>query len=64
MMTKDAVTVTVDAISFMKVEDPIKAILEVRCISLSVYRLYSFAFHKDNIWMVLYWYISDDWMAL
>merc|ERR1719145_226805 len=29
MMTKDAVTVTVDAISFMKVEDPIKAILEV-----------------------------------
>merc|ERR1719273_2985584 len=29
MMSKDAVTVTVDAISFMKVEDPIKAILEV-----------------------------------
>ena len=29
MMTKDAVTVTVDAISFMKVQDPIKAILEV-----------------------------------
>merc|ERR1719204_697362 len=29
MMTKDAVTVTVDAISFMKVTDPIKAILEV-----------------------------------
>mmetsp|Transcript_56006 Transcript_56006/g.89145 ORF Transcript_56006/g.89145 Transcript_56006/m.89145 type:complete len:328 (+) Transcript_56006:61-1044(+) len=29
MMTKDAVTVTVDAISFMKVIDPIKAILEV-----------------------------------
>lgn len=29
MMTKDAVTVTVDAISFMKVTDPIRAILEV-----------------------------------
>merc|ERR1711997_1121700 len=29
MMTKDAVTVTVDAISFMKVIDPIKSILEV-----------------------------------
>eukprot|EP00483_Globobulimina_turgida_P005777 UN05787 len=29
MMTEDAVTVTVDAISFMKVIDPIKAILEV-----------------------------------
>merc|ERR1712154_488180 len=29
MMTKDAVTVTVDAISFMKVQDPIKSILEV-----------------------------------
>merc|ERR1719411_640405 len=29
MMTKDAVTVTVDAISVMKVTDPIKAILEV-----------------------------------
>merc|ERR1712154_96965 len=29
MMTKDAVTVTVDAITFMKVMDPIKAILEV-----------------------------------
>merc|ERR1719204_36348 len=29
MMTKDAVTVTVDAISFMKVTDPIKAIREV-----------------------------------
>ena len=29
MMTKDAVTVEVDAISFMKVIDPIKAILEV-----------------------------------
>ena len=29
MMTRDAVTVSVDAISFMKVIDPIKAILEV-----------------------------------
>merc|ERR1719203_1413788 len=29
MMTRDAVTVTVDAISFMKVIDPIKSILEV-----------------------------------
>merc|ERR1719242_71223 len=29
MMTKDAVTVTVDAISFMKVMDPIRAVLEV-----------------------------------
>merc|ERR1712113_1289997 len=29
MMTKYAVTVTVDAISFMKVQDPIKAVLEV-----------------------------------
>jgi len=29
MMTKDAVTVTVDAISFMKVTDPIRAVLEV-----------------------------------
>merc|ERR1719295_1004137 len=29
MMTKDAVTVTVDAISFMKVLDPIRAVLEV-----------------------------------
>ena len=28
-MTRDAVTVTVDAISFMKVIDPIKSILEV-----------------------------------
>lgn len=29
MMTKDAVTVTVDAIVFMKVEDPMRAVLEV-----------------------------------
>ena len=39
MMTKDAVTVTVDAISFMKVQDPIKAIMEVDDYRYAFFRL-------------------------